>query len=836
MSRTITLGTPSVEWALAWDSERGLATTRVTNLRTGTSFAPSPCTELALLLSARADRLEEPCRRVDDFIVRDARQDGANAARFILESASSRIEAELFIQLEGGVRRKSALLRNQGTEALLVLDIVLDDLGLGGRAIEEGASGQGQPLFIDNELWAAIEHPSGWNQVNEGRMQLSHCPGARLDPGASLQSSASLIAAAPAGAACADFIAWIQERCLRLRRKTASIYTPFGINNQWGLCSTLDDEQTLHVLATLEGFKTKGASFDYFSLDTGWVDYGSDLTRFRPIAYPEGPAEVIGKVEELGMRFGLWFATSWASQSCWDYPPAWGDNPPPALLWRNGHAAMTDYAGSFCLAAPPYFSLLKSAVLHHVRNNGVRLLKFDGGNYRCDDPAHSHLPGTYAVERMHGMLIELAAAARAEAPDVFIMWYWGLRSPFWALHGDTIFESGLFMEGSGTSAFPTLHYRDSVTLAQDQNAWHARTIPPVAKDSLGVWLADTRWGNYMGRERWREAMIMDLARGNLLVPNLWGDIYLLEPDDLGFLARVRGWAQEYEDLLLRPRATIGDPMKGEAYGYAYFDGDRGLVFLNNPCFISAQLEVPLPAGLAEAGPAGFAVRVLFPEPAASFKVDGEAPRAGHPLAVWVRPFEALMMEVRPAAATDTSSARLAIRELGTEEVGRLGVALDLQPAQPEADLEVNFADAARFSAQGHRQQVFGFAASLPSLEGPLTPILCIAIQLRHGKKPWKYSPAVAEIVQATARIGAERVHFVPVPDARQFGNTQKAGCSWVVYKTRMPRRWAGRVLRLGVHAFAPPDVEAVVQAWVVRRWWNESARPVGDGYYADAPS
>ena len=56
------------------------------------------------------------------------------------------------------------------------------------------------------------------------------------------------------------------------------------------------------------------------------------------------------------MKFGLWFATSWGSQSCWDYLPAWGGADPPPLTYRNGHAAMTDYTGSFCLAAEPYFS------------------------------------------------------------------------------------------------------------------------------------------------------------------------------------------------------------------------------------------------------------------------------------------------------------------------------------------------------------------------------------------------------------------------------------------------------------------------------------------------
>jgi hypothetical protein len=39
-----------------------------------------------------------------------------------------------------------------------------------------------------------------------------------------------------------------------------------------------------------------------------------------------------------------------------------------------------------------------------------------------------------------------------------------------------------------------------------------------------------------------------------------------------------------------------------------------------------------------------------------------------------------------------------------------------------------------------------------------------------------------------------------------------------------------------VHSFVPADVEARIEAWLVRRWWSESARPLGDGYYADAPS
>ena len=47
----------------------------------------------------------------------------------------------------------------------------------------------------------------------------------------------------------------------------------------------------------------KGVRFDYFTLDTGWADPGSDLTRFNPLAFPDGPERVIRRVKSLAMKF-----------------------------------------------------------------------------------------------------------------------------------------------------------------------------------------------------------------------------------------------------------------------------------------------------------------------------------------------------------------------------------------------------------------------------------------------------------------------------------------------------------------------------------------------------
>jgi hypothetical protein len=153
----------------------------------------------------------------------------------------------------------------------------------------------------------------------------------------------------------------------------------------------------------------------------------------------------------------------------------------------------------------------------------------------------------------------------------------------------------------------------------------------------------------------------------------------------------------------------------------------------------------------------------------------------------------------------------------------------------EPRLEVRFADAEGFAAQGFRPQAQGFTARVPELSGP-TPVLAVVVRLRRGEAEWRHSPGVVEIAQVVARIGDQALTLAPVPDGRQYGNTQKAGCSWVLYRARLGRHCAHHEIRIGVHAWTPPEVEVRVEAWLVHRWWREDPRPSPDGFYADAPS
>ncbi len=543
------------------------------------------------------------------------------------------------------------------------------------------------------------------------------------------------------------------------------------------------------------------------------------------------------------MKFGLWFSVSGAGWSCGEYPPvAPSFSPEPGesdgshsapVLYRNGYVANGGVPGRLCPASEPYFSILRDAVLYHIEHNNLKFFKLDIGNYYCNSTRHDHLPGKYSVEAIYERLIEIAATARKAEPDVYVMWYWGLRSPFFALHGDSIFESGLFMEGSGTSWFPTLYYRDSVTLNLDQSTVFAKTVPPLLKDSLGVWLADTRWGNFMGNQRWKESLVMDLGRGNLLFPQIWSDINLLNDRDVEFLTKLVALVRKNESIFLGPRKVLGDPWKNEVYGYSYFKGAHGLVFLNNCHFTSRVVKLPLDnsAGISAAPGAPVNIFSHFPESRRVVPEHGDDFRTGDIAEVWVRPFEVLMLEVAPTQGGPT----LPRREIFAAQAADLGISLAIEPTTPAGWMNAGFADAARFEQQGFQKKSSAWSCTLPSLAGD-QPILAVAVRLREGNIEWRYSPAVAEIVHLVVHIGDQKVQLIPVPDARQYGNTQKAGCSWVVYRMRLNPQWSGRRLQFAVHTYLPQRIEARIDAWVVRQWWEENTRPLGDGYWGDEPS
>jgi hypothetical protein len=303
---------------------------------------------------------------------------------------------------------------------------------------------------------------------------------------------------------------------------------------------------------------------------------------------------------------------------------------------------------------------------------------------------------------------------------------------------------------------------------------------------------------------------------------------------VGFLARLSTLAKQNDSLFLHRRKILGDPSRNEVYGYAHCRGERGFIFLNNAHFAARRAELSLDGSIGLEAKTGTTLHVVsrFPERARLLRPDGARFKAGDSLGIWLRPFEVLMLEVTPTAK---GTGTLPLRSVSRQEAAALGVALPLHPETLDGQMDLRFADANAFAGQGLKKKVYAFETTLPSPAGD-QPILAVAVRLRKGGAEWRHAPTVVQIVQVLARIEDQNVQLIPVPDGRQFGNTQSAGCSWVLYKVRPSPQWSHRPLKIAVHACLPDGVEAQVEAWEVQRWWQDEARPASDGYYNDAPS
>ena len=766
----------------------------------------------------------EPYLQLDEFEVLEVKQEeegGKPSLRVKLANASSQIRAELHYELEGPIRRKWAEIQNGGSDPVLLLDVDLDTFGIDAPLAE---GGYGYPLTIDDQAFAAVEHPSGFNRWNESTVQLTHFPGRWLKPGEGWRSHSAIVGVAAEHQANRQFLNYLEAHSVR-KNKILALYDPFGLTAfTEGTSWALDDRQNAGTLNLLAEWQKRGIKFDYYIPDMS-LDTTSDLKRFRLYSFPDGPGQMLKQIDALGMKFGQYFSVTggaWSNARYAKMAPSLVPGPQESspTLFRYGFLAeMSGKLGSLCVASEPYFSTLKDAVVYHIKENHAGLIKFDGGDYYCNSTQHGHLPGKYSTEECLNHLIDIAGEARKADSEVFIIWYWGIYSPFSALHGDVIFDIRLSMEAASTGDYPALFFRDAVTQALDQGSQFARWVPPKNHDSLGVWLANNWWGNQMETIRWQEGLIMDLARGNMLFPQVWSDIFNFEDHDVEFLARIQGLVKRNERVFLTRRYTLGDAWKDDIYGYSYFDGGHGFIFLNNVSFESRTAKLPLgePLGLRAGKGQQLQMRLHHPSPARLTRQGSASFTAGEEVEIQLRPFEVAMIEVTPQPIAEDG---LAAREL--LESSRYSYRVPLGETTGAAELQMHFADAEVLERRGYRSRYRAWEGTLPGYAGGRHQVAVVNTFSRQGRR-WRQSQ-MSELVQAMAVVDEAIVEFTATPDYRQTSNNQWN--PWIVFSAPLPAAFAGRRIQFGISSYLPEDVETTTKLWVLKETWKPRMRPL----------
>ncbi|MGH2639994.1 MAG: hypothetical protein ACRDF4_12055, partial [Rhabdochlamydiaceae bacterium] len=170
----------------------------------------------------------EAYQEITDFEVREIRQE-RNTDKPVLHvklvNRRAQLRANLHYELEGPIRRKWVEVYNESAERKLLLDADLDTFSVDG-AITDG--GYGYPLTIMDQVFGAVEHPSGFNRWYGDRVQLTHFPGKWLEPGKVWRSHSSIIGVAGEGEANRQFLGYIGRKTVR-KKKIIAFYDPFGI-------------------------------------------------------------------------------------------------------------------------------------------------------------------------------------------------------------------------------------------------------------------------------------------------------------------------------------------------------------------------------------------------------------------------------------------------------------------------------------------------------------------------------------------------------------------------------------------------------------------------------
>jgi hypothetical protein len=553
------------------------------------------------------------------------------------------------------VLRKFTEVRNNSAKEIRLLNVRLGDFPTG-ISVSEGE--QGFPVYLDDQFFATLAHPAGWAIGQDGRVILKHYPGKKLAGKETFACQEAVLGVGRPGGARGAFLDHLKSRMRRVVRghdKPYSIFDPFGAwpnEDWWGGTEKYMLDQIRNVIAP--EVKESGCRFDFYCIEL-WRNLKGDIEHPNPQTYPNGFGAIRDELEKLGIKFALWNDVSG--------PLSWtcGENP-KILPDLNYDPASESELAWLCIAEEPLKSMFTQAFVNHIRKNRLRLLKMDGNSAICYNPAHHHLPGVYSTEAIWNALADITRDLDRECPDLFIMLYWGCRSPWHLLYGDVSFDPGLALEAAHPSACPAPYIRDSITVGLDQAQWICDDTPKLGKDSLGVWLSRWGWNSGVGRERWQEGFLMDICRGSMLAQP-WSDDGSLSKVERGQLADFIALLKEQPSCFCNPRFILGNPWKNEPYGYCCTDGHRAFLAINNCVWSDRSFRLELNSHWGLPDGQSWDLYRWYPAPA---RLVGESEHFSQTASLAMRPYEVTLLEAVPTGAGPSLGRHFASMPLTTQ--------------------------------------------------------------------------------------------------------------------------------------------------------------------------
>ena len=431
--------------------------------------------------------------------------------------------------------------------------------------------GNGQPVYIGN-LFMGLEWPTADNSFKDGKYTSTHWPAWNI--GKSTNSKIAVWGATPKN----EVANWFLEKYVPTIRGSAA--KPILVNNTWldATGSNLSD-----YISTLKGYHKElftkyGIELESFVIDDGWQNLQSI---YEPISVKGFEELQKGIVDNLpGCQMGLWLPISCAG-------PA-GDR-----VWglKNGYEVTImpkNYGGadyySYCLLGKNYTHAFKSRVDYLMKDLKINYFKHDFNPGRCATPGHGHriTEGADLESQTEGRFFWMGYMKDIN-PDIYLNYTSGMNmSPWWLMGADCIWFGGSDFEGIGTGPGRerVITYRDRqmyFDFVEKKNQFPTNAIMThgIIKGNFG-----SNWKTPI--EDWEHEVLMYFGRG-VMMWELYLTPELLTEKEWAFLARIIKWAKKNAGVLSHStRFLLGDPTKGEPYGYAHSNDNKCILFLRNP--------------------------------------------------------------------------------------------------------------------------------------------------------------------------------------------------------------------------------------------------------------
>lgn len=507
--------------------------------------------------------------RLEDISVSAPSADTLRTSFMLRSLRDSRFSVVVSIESYGGrkYQRKWLDVDWDGEGDVIVERVDVEVIRLGwwniGRVTH---SGYGQPVFAA-DIYMGLEYPGA--ETTES--YLRHYPGRSARGG--MRSKSAIWGVASDSAATESAF---NRDYLRTIRKDS---TPFVIYNL--LFFSMSKESILTSWIDKIGSDAKKAGFQInsFALDDGWQDE-STVWEPSPEQFPNGLGLIAKQTISQQSGLGLWMSLVGSTLET-----RWGER------YGLEVANIGDRFGNgrYCLAGPKYSARLLKALDKYLVEDRVNYFKFDYNVFKCDDPTHGHPIGRAGKDAQIDAYIDILKHIKTVAPNAFVAITSGMwLSPWWTEYADAVWLGGSDLRTDEMFAGVSAHdqemtYRD--TVMYDDFRVKKYVFPYRNVMTHGFWTQkDTSFSKF------KDDAMLTIGRG-ITKWEILTSPEVMDAKRYEFLGRAIGWGKANWDLLSETEMILGDPGKGEVYGYLHHGSGATLLFLRNPSLESRVVDI-----------------------------------------------------------------------------------------------------------------------------------------------------------------------------------------------------------------------------------------------------